>query len=91
MLPIIRVYQDYPDLLRVPNKDIWTRVFANKLFCLSHGVGTRMPTNNNTIFFIAKTRVPSNRKFTYSGIVADIRPIKEETHQMEGTDYIFMS
>ena len=37
-----------------------------------------MPTGTNTVFFIAKSAIPQERKVTYAQMVASIRPTKAE-------------
>ena len=39
---------------------------ANDLGRLAQGVGTRMPTGTNTVFFIAKSAISQGRKVTYA-------------------------
>ena len=80
--PIAGVSEEYLALLCVPNSKLWGKEFVNNLVRLSQGVGTRMPTGNNTIFFINKNVVPKHNKVTYVWVVADIRLHKEETHHV---------
>ena len=49
------------------------------------GVGTRMPTGTNTIFFIPKSKVPNDRKVSYINPVASIRPNKAEVYRVRLT------
>jgi hypothetical protein len=44
-----------------------------------------MPTGTDTIHFIKREQVPSERKVTYGRIVATIRPQKSETHRVRPT------
>ena len=48
---------------------------------LSQGVGTRMPSSTNTIFFIPKEKLPASRTVTYGIIGAEIRPQKDKIHR----------
>jgi hypothetical protein len=61
--------------------EFWTKSFANKLGRLANGVGTRVSEGTNTIFFINRSQVPTDRKVTYGCIVCTIRPQKKETYQ----------
>jgi hypothetical protein len=61
--------------------EVWTKSFANKLGQLANGVGTRIPEGTNTIFFINRSQVPTDRKVTYGRIICTIRPQKKETHR----------
>jgi hypothetical protein len=61
--------------------EVWTQSFANELGQLANGVGTRIPEGTNTIFFIKRNQVPTDRKVTYGRIVCTIRPQKKETHR----------
>jgi hypothetical protein len=74
--------QEYRHLLQGPDAPTWTNSFANdELGRLSQGVGTHMPSSTETIWFIRKHQVPSDRKVTYGRIVATICPQKAETHR----------
>ena len=48
----------YRHLIRGPNGDTCIKALANDLVRLFQGVGTRMPTGTNTVFFIAKSAIP---------------------------------
>jgi hypothetical protein len=50
--PIAGQVQEYRHLLQGPDAPTWTKSFANKLGRLSQGVGTRMHSGTNTIWFI---------------------------------------
>ena len=69
------------NLVKRPNKAIWTNSFANEIGRLAQGVGTRMPSGANTIFFISKDKVTAGRTVTYEKIVDEIRPQKDKTHR----------
>ena len=49
----------YRLLVRGPNGDTWIKSLANDLGRLSQGVGTRMPTGTNTVFFVYNEADPS--------------------------------
>jgi hypothetical protein len=61
--------------------EVWTQSFVNELGRLVNGIGTRIPEGTNTIFFINRNQVPTDRKVTYGRIVCTIRPQKKETHR----------
>ena len=71
---------EYRHLVKGTTKAIWGNLFANEICGIAQGVGTRMPSGTNTIFFIPKNKVPAGRTVTYGRIVAEIRPQKAETH-----------
>ena len=71
--------------MRGPDKDIWNTILANNLGRLAQGVGTRMPTGTNTVFFIPRSAVPVGRSVIYSRLGASIRPHKTETHRVRVT------
>jgi hypothetical protein len=73
--------EEYRHLIKGANSKIWENSFANKIGRLTQGVGTRMPTGTNTIFFIPKKAVPTDRKVTYGRICVNIRPQKTEPHR----------
>ena len=76
---------EYSHLMRGPDKDIWKTSLANNLGRLAQGVGTRMPTGTNAVFFIPPSAVPIGRTATYLRLVASIRPHKTETHRVRVT------
>jgi hypothetical protein len=76
---------EYRHLVKGPDHAVWRQALANDLGRLAQGVGTHMPTGTDTIFFIARHRIPLGRKVTYGRLVASIRPTKEETHRVRVT------
>ena len=58
-------------LMRGPDNDIWKTIMANDLGRLAQGVGTRMTTGTNTVFFIHRSAIPSRRTVIYSRLVAN--------------------
>ena len=72
---------NYHQLIRGPDANIWIKSCANDLGRLAQGVGTRMPTGTNTIFFIPYSRVPSDRTVSYVNPVCSIRPNKSEIYR----------
>jgi hypothetical protein len=76
---------EYRHLITGPNQDLWRQSLANDLGRLAQGVGQRMPTGTNTIFFIPRSSVPVGRKVTYGRLVSTIRPTKDETHRVRVT------
>jgi hypothetical protein len=83
--PITGQSLEYRQLSQGPTKDKWIHGFANEIGRLAQGIGTRMPTGTDTIHFIKREQVPSDRKVTYGRIVATIRPQKSETHPVRLT------
>jgi hypothetical protein len=83
--PITGQSLEYRQLSQGPTKDKWIHGFANKTGRLAQGVRTRMPTGTDTIHFIQRQQVPSDRKVTYGRIVATICPQKAETHRVRLT------
>ena len=55
-----------------PDKDIWTTSLGNDLGRITQGVGTRIPTGTNTVFFIPRSTIPTKRTVTNSLLVARI-------------------
>ena len=72
--PTTRASLEHRHLINGPTKAIWENSFANEIVHLVQGVGTRMPSGENTIFFITKYKVPAGRTVTYGRIVDEIRP-----------------
>jgi hypothetical protein len=76
---------EYRHLSTGPDHAVWTKSLANDLGRLAQGVGTRMPTGTNTIFFIPRHAVPAGLKVTYGRLVSTIRPNKDEKHRVRVT------
>jgi hypothetical protein len=72
--PITAQSLEYRQLSQGPTKDKWIHGFANKIGRLAQGIGTSMPAGTDTIHFIKREQVPSDRQVTYKRIVATIRP-----------------
>jgi hypothetical protein len=51
---------------------------ANELGRLAAGVGDRMSSGTNTIFFISKNQVPTGRKATYANAICNYRLTKDD-------------
>ena len=83
--PISGVSHEYRTLSTGPDRDTWIRALANDIGRLAQGVGTRMPTGNNTMFFIRRSSVPTNKKVTYGRLVSTIRPNKAEKNRVRLT------
>lgn len=82
--PVTGKKQSYTKLL-IAEPDRWNTGMANELGRLAQGVGTRMPTGTNTIFFIKKDDVPTGRTTTYANAICDYRPMKEEAWRVRLT------
>ena len=65
---------EYSLLMCGPDKVIWKTSLANDLGRLAQGVGTRMPTDTITLFFVPRSAVLAGRTVTYLRLVASIRP-----------------
>ena len=76
---------EYKQLIKGPDAAIWKKAMANDLGRLAQGVGTRMKTGTNTIFFMHPSKIPKNKKVTYCRIVSTIRPLKSEVHRVRAT------
>ena len=63
---------EYRHLIRGPDGATWVKALANNLGRLSQGVGTRMPTSTNTVLFVSKVFIHSDRKVNYARMVATI-------------------
>jgi hypothetical protein len=76
---------EYRHLSQGPDQAIWIQALANDLGRLAQGIGTRMPTGTNTLFFIPRHAVPAGRQVTYGRLVSSIRPTKDEVHRVRVT------
>ena len=76
---------EYWHLIRGPDEATWVKALTNDLGCLTQGVGTRMPSGTNTVFFVSKSPINHDRKVTYARMVATIRPTKAEVNRVRVT------
>ena len=72
---------EYMHIIKGQNKSIWENSFANEIGRLPQGVGTRMTSGTNTIFFTSKGKGTAGRTVTYGRIVAKTQPLKDETYR----------
>ena len=78
--PATRNVLEYLHPVKVMEKRIWIKALANYLGRLAQGIGERIPSGTNKIFFIKHLDVPANRNVSYVRLVASIQPNKTETH-----------
>ena len=71
---------EYRYIIKEPTKAILENSFSNEIGQLAQGVGKRIPSVTNTIFFIPKYKLPSGKTVTYGIIVAEMQPQNAETH-----------
>ena len=76
---------DMSELLQGPNKSICRTSLDSNLDRLTQCVGTRMPLCTNTVFYVPKSSVPTDRKVTYARMVATILPHKTEVNRVRVT------
>jgi len=79
--PDTGVNQTY-DSLRRTDKAHWERSFANEIGRLAQGVGERMKSGSDNMFFIPKSASPVNRKVTYANPLCDYRPLKDGPYRI---------
>ena len=63
----------------------WETIFSNNIGQLSQGVGTRMKSGNENIFFIPRSKVPSGNNITYNNPICDYRPHKDYPYNIRLT------
>jgi hypothetical protein len=76
-------YLNYRQLMRHPKyKETWSKSSANEFGRLANGLKDRRVKPTNTIRFIRKEEVPSNRMkdVMYGSFSCDIKPNKEEVN-----------
>ena len=71
-------------LLAGPHSATWWTALANELGGLTNGVHVCVCATN-TIRFILRSDIPSDRKITYSNFICDYRPHKSETYRIHLT------
>ena len=74
-------------LLQGTDAKTWLRGLVNKLGQTAQGVGKNRQSlefikATNTIWFIAKHKVPPSLNVAYANFICNIRPLKEETHRV---------
>ena len=57
---------EYWNLIRGTDGATWVKALTNNLGRLAQSVNTHMPTGTNTVFFVAKSSIPHDRKVTYA-------------------------
>ena len=82
--PITGIKESY-DKLRARDPARWETGFANEMGRLASGVGTRMKSGNENIFFIKRKQVPIGRTITYANPVCDYRPLKDDPYRVRLT------
>eukprot|EP00957_Ditylum_brightwellii_P052745 3998198-Ditylum_brightwellii.AAC.2 len=70
--------QEYQELIKSKEKELWLQSSANEFGHLAQGVGDRIKNGTDTIFFIPKSKIPDRCKATYPKFVVDVCPQKEE-------------
>ena len=76
--PVTGNVHKYWHLIRRQDKAIRKQGIANDLGRLAQGIGQRMPTGTNTIYFCRPSTIPADRTVTYARLVSSLRPAKEE-------------
>ena len=71
-------------LLAGKDSAIWWKALGNELGRLSQGIGDRV-VGTETLEFIHRSEVPSNKKVTYANFICDHRPLKEESMRVRLT------
>ena len=72
------------DLLKGKMKPTWKIGLSNEIGRLEQGVSDRV-AGTNTIDFIHKTEVPTNKKVTYANFICNYQPLKTEPHRVRLT------
>ena len=76
--PTTGAYLEYRHLVQGPDKETWVKDLANDFGQLEKGIGTRMPSGNETISFVHPRVIPTHKKVTYGRLVVDVMPLKTE-------------
>ena len=71
-------------LIKGPNAETWLQSLDNELGRLADGIPNKI-NGTNTIAFIKKNTIPSNKQVTYSNMVCDYRPLKQEKYRVRLT------
>ena len=65
-------FHKYRHIIRGPDKAIWKHGLANDLGRLDQGIGQRMPTGTNTIYFCHPSTIYADRTVTYARLVSSL-------------------
>jgi hypothetical protein len=71
-------------LLAGPRSSTWWNAVANELGRLANGVHGRVRATN-TLRFIPRSAIPSDRQITYANFICDYRPLKSEPYRVRLT------
>ena len=66
------VVQEYRNLIKGQEREIWERYFSSELGKLAQGIIEVRGTN--TVMFIPKSKVPKDKNLTYGKIVCEMKP-----------------
>ena len=75
----------YWHLIRGLDKYIYKQGLTNDLGRLNQGIGQRMPTGTNTIYFCHPSTILADRTVNYARLVSYLRPTKEEEYPVRVT------
>ena len=64
--PVTGTKETYDSLRTSQNPERWETSFSNEIGRLAQGVGDRMTSGNENIFFIPRRQVPQGRKVTHA-------------------------
>jgi hypothetical protein len=82
--PVTGKAMEYAALMKDPHlQPTWTRGFGNECGHLFQGI--RYIPGTDTCFFVKLTNIPKDRKITYSKIVCDYKPHKQEKERVRLT------
>ena len=82
--PVTVQHETY-EKLKLKHTKLWIVSMSNELGRLDSGVGDRMPSEKEDIFFINKNQVPAGRKATYVNAVCGYRPLNYDPYHMRLT------
>jgi hypothetical protein len=71
-------------LLNGKDNPIWTTALSNELGRLAQGINNRVVATD-TIDFIHRSEVPTDKKVTYGNFICDYRPLKSEPNRVRLT------
>ena len=76
---------EYRHLIQRPNVDICRRALSNDLGRLAQGIGVRMKSGTNTVFFMHPMLILKDKNVTCVKLVSTIRPLKAEVNRVRVT------
>ena len=85
MNPLTGKLQEYRDLIKGPDRDVWMNGCSKEFARLTKGRKADDTPGNNTIVWLHPKHLPPGKRATYMRICANFRPQKADPHRIRCT------